>query len=102
MWIEIVMFPGHFRGLIGPARKLLTRQVLAATIERVKHCVLEVRMELPGILKQLVAGHGEGFIELCPQEYDMGNLTEMIEEVLEECEVLFGAPAGQPVPASGE
>ena len=45
-------------------------------------------MELPGILKQLVSGSGQGFIELCPEEYDMGNLSELIEEALMECEDL--------------
>ncbi len=45
-------------------------------------------MELPGILKQLVSGRGQGFIELCPEEYDMGNLSELIEEALMECESL--------------
>jgi len=45
-------------------------------------------MELPGILKQLVAGRGQGFIELCPEEYDMGNLSDLIEEALMECEAL--------------
>ena len=48
-------------------------------------------MELPGILRQLASGSGQGFIELCPQEYDMGNLSELIEEALEECEALLGA-----------
>ena len=50
-------------------------------------------MELPGILRTLVSGNGQGFIELCPQEYDMGNLSELIEEALEECEALSGLPA---------
>ena len=45
-------------------------------------------MELPGILKQLVSGRGQGFIELCPEEYDMGNLSDLIEEALMECEAL--------------
>ena len=45
-------------------------------------------MDLPGILKQLVSGRGRGFIELCPDEYDMGNLSELIEEALLECEAL--------------
>jgi len=45
-------------------------------------------MELPGILKQLISGRGHGFIELCPEEYDMGNLSELIEEALMECEAL--------------
>ena len=47
-------------------------------------------MELPGILRQLVSGKGQGFIELCPEEYDMGNLSELIDEALEECEALLG------------
>ena len=49
---------------------------------------MEFGMELPGILKQLVSGRGQGFIELCPEEYDMGNLSDLIEEALMECEAL--------------
>ena len=47
-------------------------------------------MELPRILKRLVTTESQGFIELCPKEYDMGNLSEMIAEVLVECEALVG------------
>jgi len=45
-------------------------------------------MELPGILKRLMSTNSSGFIELCPDEYDMGNLSELIEEALAECEAL--------------
>ena len=45
-------------------------------------------MELPGILKQIFTGHNQGFIELCPEEYDMENLSDLIESALAECEEL--------------
>ena len=45
-------------------------------------------MELPGILKQMVTGPGQGLIELCPNEYDVSNIGEMLADVLAECEQL--------------
>ena len=45
-------------------------------------------MELPGILKQIFTDKNQGFIELCPEEYDMENLSDLIESTLAECEEL--------------
>ena len=55
-------------------------------------------MELPGILKRLVTADSHGFIELCPKEYDMGNLSEMIAEALAECEALVGGITPKTMP----
>jgi hypothetical protein len=43
-------------------------------------------MELPGILKEALMGPGQGMIELCPDEYDIGKVGEMLEDVLAQCE----------------
>ena len=45
-------------------------------------------MELPGVLKQLMTAPGSGLIELCPDEYDMGRIGELLADALEECEEL--------------
>jgi len=45
-------------------------------------------MELPGILKQIFTGDRQGYIELCPEEYNMENLSDLIENALAECEEL--------------
>ena len=45
-------------------------------------------MELPGILKQIFTGDKQGYIELCPDEYNMENLSDLIESALAECEEL--------------
>ena len=45
-------------------------------------------MELPGILKQIFTGDRQGYIELCPEEYNMENLNDLIERALAECEEL--------------
>ena len=45
-------------------------------------------MELPGILKQIFTGDKQGYIELCPEEYNMENLSDLIESALAECEEL--------------
>ena len=45
-------------------------------------------MELPGILKQMFTGEKQGYIELCPEEYNMENLSDLIENALAECEEL--------------
>ena len=45
-------------------------------------------MELPGILKQIFTGDKNGYIELCPEEYNMENLSDLIENALAECEEL--------------
>ena len=62
---------------------------------------MEVGMELPGILKQIFTGHNQGFIELCPDEYDMENLSDLIESTLAECEELTIGPNGVSVPSDG-
>ena len=49
---------------------------------------MEIGMELPGILKELFIGPGRGMIELCPDEYDMGRIGELLADALEECEEL--------------
>ena len=45
-------------------------------------------MELPTVLRHLTTVEKQGFIALCPSEYDMSKLTEMIEQTLAECEAL--------------
>lgn len=45
-------------------------------------------MELPGVLREIVIGSEEGFIELCPEEYDVSNLSALLEETLADCEAL--------------
>ena len=45
-------------------------------------------MELPGVLREIVIGSKEGFIELCPEEYDVSNLSALLEEALADCEAL--------------
>lgn len=45
-------------------------------------------MELPGVLKEMVIGAGQGMIELCPDEYDMTNIASLLEETLADCEAL--------------
>lgn len=45
-------------------------------------------MELPGVLKELVVTPGQGLVELCPEEYDMANLSSLLEEALADCEAL--------------
>ena len=57
-------------------------------------------MELPGILKRLVTADSQGFIELCPKEYDMGKLSEMIADVLAECEALVGGVPSEAMPSA--
>ena len=52
-------------------------------------------MELPGVLKELVIGTGQGLIELCPDEYDMTNLSSLLEETLADCEALALGVAGE-------
>ena len=52
-------------------------------------------MELPGVLKELVIGTGQGMIELCPDEYDMTNLSSLLEETLADCEALALGAAGE-------
>lgn len=52
-------------------------------------------MELPAILKQEFNANGQGLIELCPDEYDMGKIGEMLDDVLAECEQLVLGSAGQ-------
>ncbi len=52
-------------------------------------------MELPGVLKELVIGTGQGLIELCPNEYDMTNLSSLLEEALADCEALVLGVAGE-------
>jgi hypothetical protein len=56
-------------------------------------------MELPGILRRIVTADSQGFIALCPNEYDMDNISEMIAEVLAECEALVGGNTPDPVPS---
>ncbi len=51
-------------------------------------------MELPGILKQLFTGDKQGYIELCPEEYNMENLSDLIEDALAACEELTLDAAG--------
>ena len=43
-------------------------------------------MELPGILNEAMVGPGQGLIELCPDEYDIGKIGEMLEDALAQCE----------------
>jgi len=45
-------------------------------------------MELPGILKQIFTADRQGYIELCPEEYNMENLSDLIEDALAACEEL--------------
>jgi hypothetical protein len=58
-------------------------------------------MELPGVLKQMFFGSGQGLIELCPDEYDMANLSTMLEEALADCEALVLSVGAEPVTTSG-
>ena len=51
-------------------------------------------MELPGILKQIFTGDKQGYIELCPDEYNMENLSDLIEDTLAACEELTLDAAG--------
>jgi len=51
-------------------------------------------MELPGILKQIFTGEKQGYIELCPEEYNMENLSDLIEDTLAACEELTLDAAG--------
>lgn len=43
-------------------------------------------MELPGILNEALMGPSHGLIELCPDEYDIGKIGEMLEDALAQCE----------------
>ena len=52
-------------------------------------------MELPGVLREIVIGSEEGFIELCPQEYDVSKLSALIEEALADCEALALSVGGE-------
>ena len=45
-------------------------------------------MELPGILKEVFTGPKSGLIEMCPDEYDLGRIGELLADALEECEEL--------------
>ena len=45
-------------------------------------------MELPGILHESFTVPGEGIIELCPDAYDLGSVSEMLATALVECEQL--------------
>ena len=40
------------------------------------------------MLREIVIGSEEGFIELCPEEYDVSNLSALLEETLADCEAL--------------
>ena len=51
-------------------------------------------MELPSVLINASTENGQGLIELCPEEYDMGNIGEMLASVLAECEELVLGNAG--------
>jgi len=45
-------------------------------------------MELPGVHRDLLQDLGQGLVELCPEEYDMTNLSSLLEEALADCEAL--------------
>lgn len=45
-------------------------------------------MELPRILNDAATAPKDGLIELCPDEYDMGKIGEMLANTLAECEEL--------------
>ena len=49
---------------------------------------MEFRMELPKILGDATTSTTHGLIELCPDEYDMGKIGEMLASALAECEEL--------------
>jgi len=55
---------------------------------------MELRIELPSVLINASTENREGLIELCPEEYDMGNIGEMLASVLAECEELVLGSVG--------
>ena len=52
-------------------------------------------MELPGILHESFTAPGEGIIELCPDAYNLGRVSELLATALAECEHLVVQNDGQ-------
>ena len=56
-------------------------------------------MDLPRFLMRKVNSVGQGLVELCPDEYDMSRIDQMLDEALAECEQLVlgvGEPSVMP------
>ena len=58
-------------------------------------------MDLPRFLMRKVNSVGHGLIELCPEEYDMNRLDQMLDEALAECEQLVLGIGEQTVCSDG-
>jgi len=58
-------------------------------------------MELPGILRQEFNANGQGLVELCPDEYDMGRIGELLDDALAECEELVLSRSAAPASGNG-
>ena len=58
-------------------------------------------MDLPRFLLRKVNGVGQGLIELCPEEYDMARIDQMLDEALAECENLVLGIVEQTVCSDG-
>jgi len=58
-------------------------------------------MDLPRFLLKKVNGMGQGLIELCPEEYDLSRIDQMLDEALAECEQLVLGVSEQTVCSDG-
>jgi hypothetical protein len=56
-------------------------------------------MDLPRFLMGKVTSAGPGLIELCPDEYDMARIDQMLDEALAECEQLVLGATDQAIRA---
>ena len=58
-------------------------------------------MDLPRFLIRKVNSVSHGLVELCPEEYDMTRLDQMLDDALAECEQLVLGIGEQTVRSDG-
>ena len=58
-------------------------------------------MDLPRFLMRKMNSVSQGLVELCPEEYDMARIDQMLDEALAECEQLVLGVREQTVCSDG-